>query len=315
MWFFFSVGAQFPERCGFQIIGYFLAGIGIAKMLFLEFFFVFWSLALLFERDDQIVFEFVERVGFAVEPWGIESVEIECVFVVRGEFEEFVFGVDAVDEFVPDDAVQFRRPTFILVAGVGCDDEEEVDAEFAQDEGITVEKAVFEMLVGRRVFNAFLFIPYSFLQRMRAEVEVVFGDAGTDEKIRGDVVSLGQGIPVADVSFHKLVSGIMLLRQVQLVDVVLDGVFGVGELLVEGDAFRAVFVLVVFAVADEVDVGQVAYKGCGAENVVDEFAVVLLLEVFDAPGVTDEAVHHCFEDDFELADQQVLVRPVVVVLG
>ena len=79
---------------------------------------------------------------------------------------------------------------------------------------------------------------------MRTEIQVIFSNTAADKEIRGDIIPLGQSVPVANVSLDKLVTRIVLLGKVELIDMVLYGVFGVGELLIKGNALRAVIVLV-----------------------------------------------------------------------
>lgn len=145
-----------------------------------------------------------------------------------------------------------------------------------------------------------------------AVIAVVFCHAAADEEVRGDVVSFGEGVPVAEFSFGCPRPLATSAVKIEFVDVVLDGVFGVSELLVQCDAFRAVSVRVVFAVAYEVYVGELSDEGGEPEYVVDEVSVILLLEVFDASGVTYEAVDHRFKYDFEVPDQKVFLVSVPV---
>lgn len=91
-------------------------------------------------------------------------VKAEGVFVDGRQFVKGVIGIDTVDEGVADDAVEFRGPVGILITSVRSDDEEVVDAEFTQNEGVPVEKAVFEMLVGGRILDMSFFVLDDILQ-------------------------------------------------------------------------------------------------------------------------------------------------------
>lgn len=84
-----------------------------------------------------------------------------------------------------------------------------------------------------------------------------------------------------------------------MVYVVLDGIAGVGELLVERDTFDVVAIAVVLAVADVVYVGVLANEGLLHINVVNEFAVLLLAKVGKFAVVSYDKVYHLFEDCIE----------------
>lgn len=125
------------------------------------------------------------------------------------------------------------------------------------------------------------------------EVEGVALDFWSYKEVRSDVVAFGVFVAVADGV------GVCLVFEVVLVDVVLDGIAGVGELLVERNAFDVMAVAVVLAVADVVYVGVLAYEGLVHVDVVDELAVLLVLEGCELACVSDESVHHFLEDCVE----------------
>ena len=101
----------------------------------------------------------MEGIGLPVEPGDVETVKAKSIFVYGLQFVKRVIGINTVDEGVADYTVQVGGPALVLITGVGGDDKEEVDAEFTQNEGVAVEETVFEMFVGRRVLDAFLFVP------------------------------------------------------------------------------------------------------------------------------------------------------------
>ena len=64
-------------------------------------------------------------------------------------------------------------------------------------------------------------------ERRRGEVEVADFYPRADEEVRRDIVAVGFIVAVADGI------GVLLVLKIELVDVVLDSVAGVGKLLVE----------------------------------------------------------------------------------
>lgn len=143
------------------------------------------------------------------------------------------------------------------------------------------------------------------------EVEGVALDLWSYEEVRSDVVAFGVLVAVADGV------GVCLVFEVVLVDVVLDGIAGVGELLVERNAFDVMAVAVVLAVADVVDIRVAADEGAVHVDVVDELAVLLVLEGCELAVVSYEVVHHLLEDNLEvvysegLSDRLFVVTAVV----
>lgn len=118
------------------------------------------------------------------------------------------------------------------------------------------------------------------------------------EEVRSDVVAFGVFVAVADGV------GVCLVFQVVLVDVVLDGIAGVGELLVERNTFNVVAIAVVLAVADVVYVGVLANEGLVHIDVVDEFAVLLLAKICKFAVVSNDKVYHLFEDHLKFVDSK-----------
>ena len=65
--------------------------------------------------------------------------------------------------------------------------------------------------------------------------------------------------------------------------------------------------IIVFAVADEVDVVFATKKGSVKIDVVHDLVIVLIFEFRRDVGIADEVIYHCFEDDVEVAyDEEVL---------
>jgi len=179
----------------------------------------------------------------------------------------------------------------VFVGAVCCDEEDEVDVVFAKQEGVSVKQTVLEVFVG-------LGEPVCGAEGRGGEVEVADFYPGADEEVGRDVVAIGLIIAVADGV------GVLLMLEIELIDVVLDGVAGVGELLVERDAFRVRAVLVVFAVADVVDIVLLADEGLVQVDMVHQLAVLLVLEVGEFAGISYEVVHHLLEDLFKVCDDQ-----------
>ena len=142
----------------------------------------------------------------------------------RYHFEEDVELVQESDHIFADGGAEGGCPA-VFVGTVCCDDEDEVDVVFAQQEGVAVEQTVLEVLVG-------LGEPVRGAEGRGGEVEVADFYPGADEEVGRDVVAVGLLVTIADGV------GVLLVLEIELVDVVLDGVAGVGELLVERDAFR-----------------------------------------------------------------------------
>ena len=167
----------------------------------------------------------------------------------------------------------------VFVGAVRGDEEYEVDLVFAQEEGVTVEETVFEVFVG-------LGLVFASAEGRGVKVEGVALYLRSYEEVRSDVVAFGVFVAVADGV------GVCLVFQVVLVDVVLDGIAGVGELLVERNTFDVVAIAVVLA-------GVLANEGLVHIDVVDEFAVLLVLEGCEFACISYETVYHLFEDCIE----------------
>ena len=174
----------------------------------------------------------------------------------------------------------------VFVGAVRGDEEYEVDLVFAQEEGVTVEETVFEVFVGLRLV-------FAGTEGRGVKVYGVALYLRSYEEVRSDIVAFGVFVAVADGV------GVCLVFQVVLVDVVLDGIAGVGELLVERNTFDVVAITVVLAVADVVYVGVLANEGLVHIDVVNEFAVLLVLEGCEFACISYETVYHLFEDCVE----------------
>ena len=226
---------------------------------------------------------------------------------------EGVFAVQVLDEVFADDLVEFIGPVF--VGGVGAHHKEEVDVVFAEQEGVAVEETIFELFL-----NVFLEVVVGLELRVGV-VDLTVGDSVTDEEVGRDVVALGEGIAEAleffASEFHVQRYGVAIAElvefldtdcflQVEFLDVVLDGVAGVGELLVQRDAGDVVGVFVVLAITDEVYVRVAAGKGTVEVDVVDNLVVVLVFEFIGNVLVAEQFVDHRLEDDVEVAhDKEV----------
>lgn len=249
------------------------------------------------EGEDEVggvVRLFVDFAGKevveVVQEWDVEEVSVRGGDrnVYRLYLEEGVGVLEELEHVFADGGADGGGP--VVFVGAVCGYEEyEVDLVFAQEEGVTVEETVFEVFVGLRLVVAWA-------EGWCVEVEGVALNLRAYEEVRGDVVAFGVFVAVADGV------GICLVLDVVLVDVVLDGVAGVGELLVERHTFDVVAIAVVFAIADVVYVGVLAYEGLVHVDMVDELAVLLVLEGCELAGVSDESVHHLFEDCVEFFD-------------
>ena len=264
------------------------------------------------EGEDDIVGEEFGAVGFADDFVEVYPDEGDRVFL-GVDAPEGVFAVQVLDEVFADDLVEFVGPVF--VGGVGAHHEEEVDVVFAEQEGVAVEEAVFELFL-----NVFLEVVVG-LKLGVGVVDLTVGDAVADEEVGRDIVALGEGVAETLEFFrgevHVERDGIAVAEilealgsncflEVELLDVELDGVAGVGELLVERDAGDVVGVFVVLAVTDEVDVGVAVGEGAVQVDVVDDLVVVLVLEFVGDVLVAEQLVDHRLEDDVEVAhDKEV----------
>jgi len=154
---------------------------------------------------------------------------------------EGVFAVQVLDEVFADDLVEFIGPVF--VGGVGAHHEEEIDVVFPEEEGVTVEETVFELFL-----NVFLELVVGLELGVRV-IDLTVRDSVADEEVGRDVVTLGEGVAEAleffAREFHIQGDGVAVAElvefldtdgflQVEFLDVVLDGVAGIGELLVYG---------------------------------------------------------------------------------
>ena len=97
----------------------------------------------------------------------------------------------------------------------------------------------------------FRFIPICHYYGWFVKGSVFLGYSAAYEEVWSDVVPLGVFVAVVQCA-------LAFAGKVNLVYVVLDGVFGIGELLVQGYSFGAVGVAVVFAVTDIVDLSMAA---------------------------------------------------------
>ena len=205
--------------------------------------------------------------------------------VLRLYLEEVVGVGEELDHVFADGSADGGGP--VVFVGAVCGNEEyEVDLVFAQEDGVSVEETVFEVFVR-------LGLVFAGTEGRGVEVEGVALYLRSYEEVRSDVVAFGVFVAVADGV------GVCLVLQVVLVYVVLDGIAGVGELLVERDTFDVVAVAVVLAVADVVYVGVLANEGLVHIDVVDEFAVLLVLEGCEFACISYETVYHFFEDCIE----------------
>ena len=114
--------------------------------------------------------------------------------------------------------------------------------------------------------------PFRRCKGRHGEIEGVSIDLGNDKEVRRDVVAFGIFVTIADVV------GILAILEVELVDVVLDGVLGIGELLVQGNAFRVRAIRVILTIADVIDAVFLADEGLIQVDVVHQLAVLLVLE-------------------------------------
>lgn len=270
------------------------------------------------EGEDDVVGEEFGAVGFADD--FVEMYPDEGNRVLLGiDPVEVVFAIEVGDEVVADNLVEFSGPVF--VGGVGTHHEEEVDVVFPEQEGVAVEEPVFELFLD--VFLEFIVC----LELRVGIVDAAVGNAVADEEVGCDVVALGEGVAEALQFFagelHVKRNGIPVSQgfepffsdgflEVELLDVVLDGVACVGELLIERDTGDVVGVFVILAVADEVDIGVAAGEGAVQVDVVDNLGVVLVFEVVGDVVVAEELVNHSLKDDVEVAhDKEVLALLVV----
>lgn len=260
--------------------------------------------------EDDVVGKEFGAVGFADD--FVEVYPDEGDGVLLGvDAPEGVFAVQVLDEVFADDLVEFIGPVF--VGGVGPHNEEEVDVVFPEEEGVAVEEAVFELFL-----DVFLEVVVGLELGVRV-IDLTVRDSIADKEVRRDVVTLGEGVAEAleffAREFHIQGDGVAVAElvefldtdgflQVEFFDVVLDGVAGVGELLVERDAGDVVGILVVLAVTDKVDVGVAVGEGTVEVDVVDDLVVVLVFEFVGDVLVAEQLVDHRFEDDVEVAHDE-----------
>ena len=101
---------------------------------------------------------------------------------------------------------------------------------------------------------------------------------------------------------------------VEEINIVLDDVLGVGELLVDGVRANVVVILIVFAVADEVDLLFVLNQRVVVVDMVDNLAVLMFLQPAVKMGVADERVYHVFKHKVEFTHKHGLLIVVVLAL-
>lgn len=222
---------------------------------------------------------------------------------VRGQAVEVVAGVEDVNDVFAETPPGFGFESACAAgADVGGEDVEEVDAVGLDDEGVAVEEPVRELAAHGGLVAA----DEAGVGEVHLASDDVFGaDFGADEEVGGDVVAFGEFIAGADAlddfAFVLTAGGGVFVEDVEAV---LDDVFGVGVLLVDGFADDFVAVEVVFAVADEVDL-FLRDEGSVAVDVVDALAVAGVFEVGDfGHVVSDEEVDHVFEYEVEAAHEE-----------
>ena len=88
---------------------------------------------------------------------------------------------------------------------------------------------------------------------------------------------------------------------------VLDNVFRVGELLVDGIVSDCRTDGVVLAVAYVIDFAVVDWRAI-PEKMIDNFAVLLFLEQFRQIRIRNQRVHHCLEHDFKITNKNIVAN-------
>ena len=183
----------------------------------------------------------------------------------------------------------------LIVAGVHRENKQKIDIVMKQQERVAVEKAVAELFAAVMVSCA-----VGALESVVGIVERI-KDHCRNKEIGDYGVTLSE---VVAEFYARLVRNVVVVENVEIP---LYDVPRVGVLLVDGFAAEVVPLLVIFAVADVISLGDVAVnQAFGGENMVNHLAVLLLF--FDAVGrwiVANELVDDGLKDDVEILGEEV----------
>ena len=163
----------------------------------------------------------------------------------RDNLKEDVLIIQEFNHILADGVPERSLPIF--VGAVCCNKEQQVNMVFAEQQGVPVKQAVLKLDIRGN-------IPLGPDKFGLVTVKVSAFDFRADEEVGRDIVTLRYVIAIAQLVERAFPF------QVDVLDVVLDSVLGVGELFVEWNAPYLMAVSVILAVTDIINLRFGVYE-------------------------------------------------------
>ena len=187
-----------------------------------------------------------------------------------------------------------RLPVELLLGGIRGQHIEEVDVVTLEDECVAVEQSVIVVTVQEQT------IRYVFKILVSVVAVVITLHNSADEEVWRDVVTMRVLVSVRQVI---LLTAILLrIETFPYIDVSLDDILGVSVLLRDGVLANRFSWLVILAVANVVD-QLVIHERFVLVEVIDNLAIVLILQFVMIFFIADKLIHHVLKDILEVLHQ------------